>query len=169
MDAMKTLRFLLSTLLCALALPAAAQQAFTNRTTELKDTGADGKTLVTLPENTEVKVVQRAGGWTKVEAKGQTGWVRVFNLRFPAVVSTSESSGGALSGLSSLIGGRPRTQQAGIQTVGVRGLSPEDLKNAAPNQEALAKAQSYRSDKPAAERFAREGKLASVNVDEGAR
>ena len=51
----------------------------------------------------------------------------------------------------------------------MRGLSPEDLKNAAPNNEALAKAQSYRADKPAAERFAREGKLSTVNVDEGAR
>ena len=44
-------------------------------------------------------------------------------------------------------------------------LSPEDLKNAAPDPAALAKAQSYRSDKPTAERFAREGKLADVKVD----
>jgi hypothetical protein len=154
---------------CAAALPAAAQQAFTNRSTDLKDIGQDGKTLATLPENTEVKVVQRAGGWTKVEAQGKTGWVRVFHLRFPAVVTTSESGGGGfLSGLGSAISGRPRQQQAGIQTVGVRGLSPEDLKNAAPNNEALAKAQSYRADKPTAERFAREGKLVTVNVDEGA-
>jgi hypothetical protein len=154
-----------------LALPAAAQsQAFTNRSTDLKASGADSATLATLPANTEVKVVQRAGGWTKVEAQGKTGWVRVFHLRFPAVATTSESSsgGGFLSGLASTIGGRPRSQQAGIQTVGVRGLSPEDLKNAAPNNEALAKAQSYRADKPAAERFAREGKLVPVNVDEGA-
>lgn len=161
-----TLRLLLLGLLCALALPAAAQQAFTNRSTELKgDGGQDGKTLATLPENTEVKVVQRAGGWTKVEAKGQTGWVRVFHLRFPAVVTTSESSGGVLSGLSSAIGGRPRTQQAGIQTVGVRGLSPEDLKNASPDAEGVKRMQSYKSDAPGAERFAKEGKLSAVRVD----
>jgi hypothetical protein len=157
---------------CMLALPAAAQsQAFTNRSTDLKATGADSATLATLPENTEVKVVQRAGGWTKVEAQGKTGWVRVFHLRFPAVATTSESSGGGgfLSGLGSAISGRPKAQTAGIQTVGVRGLSPEELKNAAPNNEALAKAQSYRSDKPTAERFAREGKLSPVNVEEGTR
>ena len=156
---------------CVLSLPAAAQsQAFTNRSTDLKATGADSATLATLPENTEVKVIQRGGGWTKVEAQGKTGWVRVFHLRFPAIASTSEpSSGGFLSGIGSALSGRQRTQQAGIQTVGVRGLSPEDLKNSAPNQEALAKAQSYRADKPTAERFAREGKLSSVTVDEGAR
>jgi hypothetical protein len=156
---------------CTFALPAAAQsQAFTNRSTDLKATGADSATLATLPENTEVKVVQRAGGWTKVEAQGKTGWVRVFHLRFPAVATTSESSsGGFLGGLGSALSGRKTSQQAGIQTVGVRGLSPEDLKNAAPNNEALAKAQSYRSDKPTAERFAREGKLSTVTVEEGTR
>ena len=154
----------------ALAAPAWAQsQAFTNRATELKDQGNDqAKTLASLKENTEVKVLQRGGGWTKVEAGGQSGWVKVFHLRFATTASTDSSGGGFLGGLSSAIGGRPKSQQAGIQTVGVRGLSPEELKNAAPNNEALAKAQSYRADKPAAERFAREGKLTSVTVDEGA-
>ena len=56
----------------------------------------------------------------------------------------------------------------------LRGLSPEDLKNASPDTAALAKAQSYRADKPAAERFARDGKLAAVTIEykeykEGAR
>jgi len=159
------IRLLFLGLLCALALPAAAQQAFTNRSTELKGDGADAKVLATLPENTEVKVVQRAGGYIKVEAKGQVGWVRVFHLRFPAVAQTAESSGGFLSGISSAVGGRPRSQQAGIQTVGVRGLSPEDLKNASPDAAAFAKAKTYASDKPTAERFAKDGKLNTVPVD----
>ena len=42
---------------------------------------------------------------------------------------------------------------------------PEELKNASPDTEALKRMQSYRADKPAAERFAREGKLADVKVD----
>ena len=153
-----------------LAAPAWAQgQAFTNRVTDLKEQANDqAKSLASLKENTEVKVLQRGGGWTKVEAGGQSGWVKVFHLRFATTASTDSSGGGFLGGLSSAIGGRPKSQQAGIQTVGVRGLSPEELKNAAPNNEALAKAQSYRADKPAAERFAREGKLTSVTVDEGA-
>ncbi len=38
------------------------EQAFTNRSTELKDLGSpSGKTLATLPENTSVKVIARGG------------------------------------------------------------------------------------------------------------
>ena len=162
-----------------LALSCAAwgqEQAFTNRATELKERGAaEARTLGTLPENTAVTVVARGGGWTQVEAGGQKGWVRVFHLRFPATAETASSSGGALSGLTSALGfGRKSSQQTNIATTGIRGLSPEDLKNASPDTAALAKAQSYRADKPAAERFARDGKLAAVSIEykeykEGAR
>lgn len=156
----------------ASTLAFAQGQAFTNRATELKDQGSDqAKTLASLKENTEVKVLQRAGGWTRVESGGQAGWVKVFHLRFPATTTTESSGGGLLGGLASAIGGRPKSQQAGIQTVGVRGLSPEELKNASPDAESLKRMQSYAADKAAAERFAREGKLAEVRIDynEGAR
>jgi hypothetical protein len=156
----------------ALAPMAWAQDAaFTNRSTELKDRGAnEARTVATLPENTAVKVLGRGAGWTRVDAGGQNGWVRMFHLRFPTTVdssaSSSGSSGGFLSGVTSaLTGGRKTTQTTTIATTGIRGLSPEDLKNASPDPAALAKAQSYRADKPAAERFAREGKLSAVPVD----
>lgn len=159
-------------LLLAFAAPAWAQeQAFTNRATELKDRAAnEAKTVASLAENTAVKVIARAGAWTQVEANGQKGFVRVFHLRFPATVEKgSSSSGNPLSAITGIFGGGRQSQQATIATTGIRGLSPEDLKNAAPDAEALAKAQSFRANKDAAERFAREGRLASVNVDEGGR
>jgi len=159
-------RLLATVFLLGLAASAWAQeQAFTNRSTELKDKAApEAATLKTLPENTELKVLQRSGGWTRVDAGGQQGWVRVFHLRFPATTETS--SGGGLSSLSSALGfGRQKSQTTTIATTGIRGLSPEDLKNANPDTAALAKAQSYRSDKPTAERYAREGKLATTKVD----
>ena len=143
----------------------AQDQAFTNRATELKDkAAAEARTVATLPENTAVKVIGRGGAWTNVDANGQAGWVRAFHLRFPVTIEKSSSSGNPLSGISSMFGGS-KPQQATIATTGIRGLSPEDLKNAAPDSAALAKAQSYRADKPTAERFAREGKLADVKVD----
>ncbi len=167
------LRWVLPVLLALAAWPALAQQAFTNRATDLKEQGAaESRTVASLPENTEVKVLARGGAWTRVEAGGKAGWVRVFHLRFPATTATEASSGGGfLSGITSAIGGRPKGQQAGIQTVGVRGLSPEELKNASPDGEALKRMQSFGADKGSAERFAREGKLSEVNVDynEGAR
>ena len=162
----------------ALSLAPAAwgqEQAFTNRSTELKDRGAsDGKTLATLAEKTPVKVLARSGGWTRVEADGKSGFVNVFHLRFPASVDTKSSGGNPLSSVTSFLGGGRQSEKATIATTGIRGLSPEDLKSASPDTAALAKAHSYRADKPAAERFARDGKLAAVpieykNYQEGAR
>jgi SH3 domain-containing protein len=158
---------LVFTSLCALA----QEQAFTNRSTELKERAApEAKTLATLPEGTAVKVVARGGGWTRIDASGQQGWVRVFHLRFPATVEAPSGStaGSTLAGLGSALGfGKPATK-APLATTGVRGLSPEDLKNAEPNPEALRKLQSYRADNANAERFAREAKLSAVPIDEGA-
>jgi len=160
--------FLAVSLLAMASLAGAQEQAFTNRATELKERNtADAKTLATLPENTSVKVVARGGAWTRVDANGQVGWVRVFALRFPATVETTSTSGGssALAGITGLFGGGRQAQSTTIATTGIRGLSPEDLKNASPDDAALARMKGYRADKPAAERFARDGKLASVNVD----
>ena len=162
---MRVLVFLLFVLF--LAAPAIGQeQAFINRATELKDRGApDARTLASLNENTAVKVLERAGGWTRVEASGQQGWVRVFHLRFPAVAQTASSSGGGLSSITGALGfGRETAKGSTVATTGIRGLSPEDLKSANPDTAALARMQSYRADKPAAEQFAREGKLAPTDA-----
>jgi hypothetical protein len=167
---MSARHFVLVLLTALLPLAAMAQdQAFTNRSTELKDRAAsDARTVSTLPENTAVKVMARGGGWTRVDAAGQQGWVRVFHLRFPTTVdsSASTSAGGGLSSLTSALGfGRQKTQQATIATTGIRGLSPEDLKNASPDPEALRRMLSFRADKASADRFARDGKLAAVQID----
>lgn len=153
--------------LCAVASLAGAQdQAFTNRSTELKEQGAaEGRVLATLPENTPVKVLARGGGWTRVEAGGTPGWVRVFHLRFPVVMETS-SSGNALTGLGSALGfGKSRAQTANTGTLGVRGLDKEQVQSASPDAEALRRLQSFRVDRDGAERFAREGKLNEVSIE----
>src|SRR5450432_2763771 len=100
------LRKAFAILLVTFASVAGAQeQAFTNRSTELKDRGAsDARTLATLPENTSVKVLARGGGWTRVEASGQAGWLNVFHLRFVATTDSS-SSGGFGSSVGSFFGG----------------------------------------------------------------
>src|SRR6185295_17276600 len=84
----------------------AQDQAFTNRATDLKDkAAAEARTVASLPENTAVKILNRAGAWTQVDANGQAGWVRAFHLRFPTTVDKGGSSGGALAGLTSMFGG----------------------------------------------------------------
>ena len=144
-----------------------AQEAgFTNRATDLKErAAADARTVAPLPEGASIRVLERAGGWTRVEAEGRQGWVRVFHLRFPVTAQAGES-GGVLGNVTSALGfGRERAKGATVATTGIRGLSPEDLKNASPDRAALARLETYRADKASAERFAREGRLAVVSVD----
>src|SRR5207237_2647647 len=112
----------------ALAVAAwADEQAFTNRSTELKERAlADARTIATLPVDASVKVLARSGAWTQVDASGQKGWVRVFHLRFPATVETSSSSGAGnsiMSGLTGALGlGRQERKEATMASTGVRGL-----------------------------------------------
>src|SRR5215831_9767272 len=145
----------------------AQEQGFTNRATDLKDkASADAATVAQLPENTPVKVIARGGGWTQVDAGGKTGWVRVFHLRFPSTVQAGSDSGPSLSGLGAALGfGGTSNRKANLATTGIRGLSPEDLKNASPNPAELEKLHSYRIDRASAERFARDAKLAAVKID----
>lgn len=145
----------------------AQEQGFTNRATELKDKASgDAATVAQLPENTPVKVLARGGGWTQVDAGGKTGWVRVFHLRFPSTVEAGSGGGSGLASLGSAFGfGGSSNRKANLATTGIRGLSPEDLKNASPNPAELQKLHSYRVDKSSAERFAREAKLAAVRID----
>jgi hypothetical protein len=151
----------------ASCLAAAQEQAFTNRATDLMDKGAsDARRVASLPENTPVKVTQRSGGWTRIDANGQQGWVRAFHLRFPTTVETSSSSGGGLlGGLTGGLFGSNKPRQATVATTGIRGLSAEDFRNAEPDGAALAKMHTFRVDRNAAERFAREARLASVSVN----
>jgi hypothetical protein len=145
----------------------AQEAAFTNRATELKDKAAlEAVVIVPLPAETPVKVLARSSGWTKVEVNGKTGWVRVFHLRFPATVEagSSSSSGSFLGGL---FAAKPRQEGTKLATVGIRGLSEEDMKNASPNPEALKKMQAWRVDKASAERFAKDGKLVTASVGYG--
>ena len=167
---------MLSRLLLALALTlscaALAQEAFTNRATELKERGAaDARALATVPADTPVRVSERGGGWARVEASGRSGWVRIFHLRFPATVEAGQTASSGLSAVTGALGfGRDRSRGSTIATTGIRGLSAEELKNANPDAQELRRLHSFRADAPAAERFAREGKLTEVQVDyEGGR
>ena len=152
-------------LLWLAALPALAQEAgVTNRATEMKaEPRPDAVTVAALPEGAKVKATTRERGWARVETPQGAGWVRVFHLRFEAVATqSSENSGGSFL---SFLRGPPKTQSNRTATIGVRGLSEEELKDASPDPEALKRLQGWRVDKGAGDRFARDGRLAAVSVD----
>jgi uncharacterized protein YgiM (DUF1202 family) len=146
----------------------AQEQASANRATELKERpAAEARTLAPVAAETTVKVLARQGAWTQVEVGGQQGWVRAFHLRFRSTVETasSGSSSGGLGGLAAMVGiGRKSPEASRTAALGIRGLTPDDFRNASPDAAALRKLQSYRADRASAERFAQEAKLAAVAV-----
>ena len=157
----------------------AQEPLFTNRATEMRAAPDDAAKIVrALPEKSAVQQLQRKGAWTMVQFTTgtdkspvkETGWVRMMHLRGGVVVVAPQSSsdGGFMSSFNRLLSGNSgrSSTQAQNATVGIRGLSPEELKTASPDAAALAKMNSYKSEKPEAERFAKEAKLAKADVPE---
>lgn len=174
---------ILATLALGLSVTAAAQeQLLTNRATEMRAAPDETSALVkSLPEKSAVEQLERKGAWTRVQIAApngtktankttETGWVRMMHLRGGVIVveSRAASNSSFFSGLSRMFGGGPSraNTQAQSATIGIRGLSPEELKTASPDAAALAKMNSFKSDKAEAERYAREAKLAQANVPE---
>ena len=168
---MKRLRqFLAGGLLLSLTWLAQAQDPLlTNRATDLRAAPDDGAMVIKkLGEKSPVQLLERKSAWSKVKSDKDTGWVRMMHLRGGAVVveSTSSGGGGFMSGFTKLLIGdsgrnNQRTQSA---TVGIRGISEEDLRNAEPDIVALAKMKTYTASDAAAQRLAAQGKLAFRGV-----
>jgi hypothetical protein len=146
----------------------AGDPVLTNRATEMyKAADSDSPVVEKLPAKTQVRVVERKGKWHRViAASNATGWVNMMHLRGEVVVLASNSEPGILSGITgafsaSSSSGSQKSQGA---TLGIRGLTAEQLQNAAPNPAALAKVRSFKSDSGDAERFAREASLKKVEA-----
>ena len=157
----------------------AQEPLFTNRVTEMRAAPDDAAKIVrTLPEKSAVQQLQRKGAWTMVQFTTGTdkapvkeaGWVRMMHLRGGVVVvePSSSSGGGFMSGFNRFLSGNSGRSSTKAQsaTVGIRGLSPEELKTASPDAAALAKMNSFKAEKSEAERFAKEAKLAKADVPE---
>ena len=117
------------------AFPAAAETGAVVRAGDLKATPfIDAATSAKLSANQPVTILQRKGGWVQVEAGGQTGWVRMLNVRLAAGSSPAPNQANVHA--ASLL----RTNSSGkTVTTGIKGLGEEDLQNAVPNPAQLAK------------------------------
>jgi hypothetical protein len=121
--------------LCVAAFPAAAESGAIIRADELKAMPfIDAPTSAKLPANQPVVIRSRKGGWIEVEANGQTGWVRMLNVRLQT--GNSPAQGQANVRAASLL----RTNSSGkTVTTGIKGLGEEDLQNAAPDPAQVAR------------------------------
>ena len=112
----------------------------------------------------------RQGAWIQVKsAAGTTGWVHMFDVSNSSQPSAAASTTtGALRGLTNFFN-RGSAQNAGpttaTSTVGIRGLTGEDIANAQPDLNALAQAEGLRQDESQARRFAAELALKVRAVD----
>lgn len=147
---------------------AQAETALTSRTTQLQEQAqSDAATLASLPEDTRVEVLGRKGAWSQVKsASGQTGWVRMMNLKPEAggAQQAAPASANPLGALGSLLSSG-RTSNTATVTTGVRGLSEEDLQNAQANPAEAEKMQKYAVDKDAAQAFAQRNKITPNKVE----
>ena len=140
-----------------------AQESLTNRATELRAAPDDTATVVKqLAERTPVQTQERKGAWSRVKVGNDMGWVRMMHVRGGAtiVVDEKSSGGGFFAGFNRLLGGGNRgNQRAQSATVGIRGISEEDLRNAEPNPAEFAKMKTYTASENDARRLASEGRL----------
>jgi hypothetical protein len=157
-------------LLMAASALAQTETLLLKRAAELRQGPSDSTAAVaTLPAQAPVtRLPERQGAWMRVTtAAGQTGWLHMFDVgTVAAPTSIGGAAGGLLRGLTSLLNrGNTQTTTTATATVGIRGMSAEDIANAQPNLTALKQAETLRADATQARRFAGEAQLAARAVD----
>ena len=135
-----------------------------------------GVQLKQLASGTVVDYVKQVGSWKQINLKQEkmTGWVRSYQVRTGEISVKTESSNsggffGALASLSRKASGlfssdRKEYSYQRTATIGVRGLSEEQIRNAQPDFGELAKLESFRENNKAIRQFAASGQLQSRNI-----
>ena len=172
----QTLRGLLVSVAGAWICAAQAQgdPGILRRAAELRESPApNAASLAALPAQASVtRLAGRQGAWIQVRTvAGVTGWVHLFDVGSPGSPTTTPAQGGApsgsnaLRGLTSLLtGGASGGTTVPTTTVGIRGLSAEDIAQAQPNAEAVAQMEALRQSEAQARAFASGATLVSQTV-----
>ena len=145
---------------------AQAQEATIKRATELRQAPGDqSASLGALAADSSVsRTGERKGSWVKVRTpQGSAGWVHMFDLGAQPAAAGSNSTAGGLRSLGGLFGGGSTT--TATATVGIRGLSAEDLANAQPNPAAVSQAEKMRLSADQARQFASSAPLKPRSVE----
>ena len=149
-----------------------AQQGDTltiKRTAELRESPSDtARSVAPLAVQTQVtRLGARQGPWIEVRTvQGANGWVHMFDAGVPPTAQGGNNASGALRGITSLFGrgtGQPAVTTP-TATAGIRGLGAEDIANAQPNLDAVARAESLRQDAAQARLFGSDATLSAQAV-----
>lgn len=124
----------------------------------------DAPTVTNLPANTELEVLSRQGGWMQIKSASGEGWLKMTAVK----LGTGDPKAKSGSGLGTLfnIATTGRSGSSGVTVAtGVRGLGQEELKNAQPNHDAVAKMDSFVGAKDKASAFASAASLQSQSLE----
>jgi hypothetical protein len=142
----------------AFAAQAAGQQmTISTNSALLAEPRADASVVAQLKQGTTAEQIGKQGMFLNVKTPAGTGWVYSFNVRFP---STGTASAGGGAGGPNLSG---RVNVA--STIGIRGLSAEDLRKTSTDAEQLRLLDSFAASAQDAEAAAAASGLAAVRVD----
>lgn len=121
----------------------------------------DAPVLASLKEKTTVEILGADGAWTQIRtAEGQTGWVRLLNVRAKA-----GAGGSALKGLLTA-GNVARTGSTGsTATTGAKGISKEDLARAQPNYDETRRLENFRASADEGQQYAASTRLRAQRVE----
>lgn len=171
--------FALALAAVAATVHAQGEPAVTKRATELRETpDAAGRSLAPLAAQSPVtRTGERRGPWVQVKsAAGATGWLHLFDVAPASGAASSQapaaggsSTTGALRSISNFFTKGSSTPGTGAtvatSTIGIRGLSAEDLANAQPNLQAVNQMESLRQNERDARDFAGKAALKQAAVD----
>lgn len=129
-----------------------------------------------LEAGTAVDINSRLGSWKKISINDDlSGWVRSYQVRTGdfTTIKQEQGSGGFISGLASLsrkvsgLFSNNNKKDYSFQptaTIGIRGLSEEQIKNAKADLNELKKMESFRSNKKNTRKYARKGNLKAIKI-----
>ena len=116
-----------------------------------------------LRQGESVTIDIRSGQWIKVTTAGRvSGWVDMLDVRLQSSGWRKKASG-FFRWLGSSVGSSGAATTETI-TVGIRGISAEDLQHAQPNFAALTELDSYQATPQVAQQHAREQQLVARQV-----
>jgi hypothetical protein len=138
----------------------AGSKGMTSRETGLKTAPkVDGETIRKLPTSTQLLIFERLGGWYRVSATNNQGWVRMLHVTL--MIDLAKASAGAeLASVAAIATGREGMGNVAA-TTGIRGLNEEDLATASPNMARLQELDNFAVSKVEAEKFALRNGLTS--------
>jgi hypothetical protein len=105
----------------------------------------------------KVTILERKGGWMKVDASGKAGWVRSLNVRLAEGSGRPRASSGNVAQLRTGSSGR-------TATTGVKGLEEADIRAASADYAQLAALDSVAASEGEAKTAAAQKKLAESQV-----